>query len=194
MRMVRLLVTGTPGVGKTTIATGLARIYGAAIVGLDEIITPVLKWDPELQTYHVTNENEARKLITERLKTLNSYIIDTVAVNLIDASLIDWCIVLRLEPTQLMDRLTRRNWPHCKVVENVLAEIVGSSLVMAINMFGRDMVIEVDTTNKNVDEVVNYITNRIAYGRPAVGVVDWLDDVDTNLLISLSKELDMCLS
>jgi len=192
--MVRLLITGTPGVGKTTIATGLARIYGAAIVGLDGIITPVLKWDPELQTYHVTNENEARKLITERLKTLNSYIIDTVAVNLIDASLIDWCIVLRLEPTQLMDRLTRRNWPHCKVVENVLAEIVGSSLVMAINMFGRDRVIEVDTTNKNVDEVINYITNRIAYGRPAVGVVDWLDDVDTNLLISLSKELDTCLS
>ncbi|MFP3297296.1 MAG: AAA family ATPase, partial [Vulcanisaeta sp.] len=160
--MVRLLVTGTPGVGKTTIATGLARIYGATIVGLDEIITPVLKWDPKLQTYHVTNENEARKLITERLKTLNSYIIDTVAVNLIDASLIDWCIVLRLEPTQLMDRLTQRSWPHCKVVENVLAEIVGSSLVMAINMFGRDRVIEVDTTNKNVDEVVNYITNRIA--------------------------------
>jgi adenylate kinase len=194
MRMVRLLVTGTPGVGKTTIATGLARIYGATIVGLDEIITPVLKWDPKLQTYHVTNENEARKLITERLKTLNSYIIDTVAVNLIDASLIDWCVVLRLEPTQLMDRLTRRNWPHCKVVENVLAEIVGSSLVMAINMFGRDRVIEVDTTNKNVDEVVNYITNRIADRRPAVGVVDWLDDVDTNLLISLSKELDICLS
>jgi len=194
MRMVRLLVTGTPGVGKTTIATGLARIYGAAIVGLDEIITPVLKWDPELQTYHVTNENEARKLITERLKTLNSYIIDTVAVNLIDASLIDWCVVLRLEPTQLMDRLTRRNWPHCKVVENVLAEIVGSSLVMAINTFGRDRVIEVDTTNKNVDEVINYITNRIAYGRPAVGIVDWLDDVDTDILINLSKELDACLS
>jgi Predicted nucleotide kinase (related to CMP and AMP kinases) len=194
MRMVRLLVTGTPGVGKTTIATGLARIYGAAIVGLDEIITPVLKWDPKLQTYHVTNENEARKLITERLKTLNSYIIDTVAVNLIDASLIDWCVVLRLEPTQLMDRLTRRNWPHCKVVENVLAEIVGSSLVMAINMFGRDRVIEVDTTNKNVDEVINYITNRIAYGRPAVGIVDWLDDVDTDILINLSKELDACLS
>ncbi|MDT7863747.1 MAG: AAA family ATPase [Vulcanisaeta sp.] len=192
--MVRLLVTGTPGVGKTTIATGLARIYGATIVGLDEIITPVLKWDPKLQTYHVTNENEARKLITERLKTLNSYIIDTVAVNLIDASLIDWCVVLRLEPTQLMDRLTRRNWPHCKVVENVLAEIVGSSLVMAINMFGRDRVIEVDTTNKNVDEVINYITNRIAYGRPAVGIVDWLDDVDTDILINLSKELDACLS
>ncbi|MCG2866692.1 MAG: AAA family ATPase [Vulcanisaeta sp.] len=194
MRMVRLLVTGTPGVGKTTIATGLARIYGATIVGLDEIITPVLKWDPKLQTYHVTNENEARKLITERLKTLNSYIIDTVAVNLIDASLIDWCVVLRLEPTQLMDRLTRRNWPHCKVVENVLAEIVGSSLVMAINTFGRDRVIEVDTTNKNVDEVINYITNRIAYGRPAVGIVDWLDDVDTDILINLSKELDACLS
>ncbi|MCG2865127.1 kinase [Vulcanisaeta sp. EB80] len=192
--MVRLLVTGTPGVGKTTIATGLARIYGATIVGLDEIITPVLKWDPKLQTYHVTNENEARKLITERLKTLNSYIIDTVAVNLIDASLIDWCVVLRLEPTQLMDRLTRRNWPHCKVVENVLAEIVGSSLVMAINTFGRDRVIEVDTTNKNVDEVINYITNRIAYGRPAVGIVDWLDDVDTDILINLSKELDACLS
>lgn len=188
------MVTGTPGVGKTTIATGLARIYGATIVGLDEIITPVLKWDPKLQTYHVTNENEARKLITERLKTLNSYIIDTVAVNLIDASLIDWCVVLRLEPTQLMDRLTRRNWPHCKVVENVLAEIVGSSLVMAINTFGRDRVIEVDTTNKNVDEVINYITNRIAYGRPAVGIVDWLDDVDTDILINLSKELDACLS
>jgi len=65
---------------------------------------------------------------------------------------------------------------------------------MAINTFGRDRVIEVDTTNKNVDEVINYITNRIAYGRPAVGIVDWLDDVDTDILINLSKELDACLS
>lgn len=188
-------MTGTPGVGKTTIALELSRIYGAALIKLDELITPTLRWDPELQTYIITNEDYARRLIMERLSSINSqYIIDTIAVNLIDPSLVDWCIVLRLEPTQLMRRLIARGWPRCKIVENVLAEVVGSSLTMAINTFGEDKIIEVDTTNKDVESIVKYIVDKLREGRPIIGVVDWLNTVDTEFLVNLSKEIDNCIT
>ena len=192
--MVRLVITGTPGVGKTTVAIELSKTYNAPVVDINEIIRPVLKWDPELQTSFVIDEAKARELISENLGGVGSYIIDTVAINLIDKSLIDWCIVLRLDPRQVMNRLLRRNWPRCKVVENVLAEVVGSPLSLAIDVFGRDRVIEVDTTNKGVHEVVNHIVNQLTVGVPIIGVVDWLDTLDTNLVLSLSKELDECLA
>ncbi len=188
-------MTGTPGVGKTTIALELSRIYGAALIKLDELITPTLKWDPELQTYIITNEDYARRLIMERLSSIHSqYVIDTIAVNLIDPSLVDWCIVLRLEPTQLMRRLIARGWRYCKIVENVLAEVVGSSLTMAINTFGEDKIIEVDTTNKDVESIVKYIVDKLREGRPIIGVVDWLNTVDTEFLVNLSKEIDNCIT
>ena len=188
-------MTGTPGVGKTTIALELSRIYGATLIRLDELITPTLKWDPELQTYIVTNEDYARRLIMERLSSINSqYVIDTVAVNLIDPSLVDWCIVLRLEPTQLMRRLVARGWPHCKIVENILAEVVGSSLIMAINAFGEDKIIEVDVTNKDVELIIKYIVDKLREGKSIVGVVDWLSTVDTEFLVNLSKEVSKCVT
>ncbi|WP_054857683.1 hypothetical protein [Vulcanisaeta sp. JCM 16159] len=127
-----------------------------------------------------------------RLSDLGSYIIDTVAINLIDKALIDWCIVLRLNPTELMRRLITRNWPRCKVIENVLAEVVGSSLSMAIDLFGKDKVIEVDTTGKSVQEIVKYVIDHVLKGDPINGVVDWLDILDTGFLVGLDKELDEC--
>ncbi len=91
-----------------------------------------------------------------------------------------------------MRRLLMRNWPRCKVVENVLAEVVGSSLSMAIDLFGRDKVIEVDTTGRDVQDIVKYIVNHVSSGNGVIGVVDWLDLLDTDFLISLSREMDEC--
>ena len=190
--MVRLLITGSPGVGKTTVAMELSKALNVALININEVIRPLLKWDPGLSTNYVTDVEKARELIKGRLSGLNSYIIDTVAINLIDRELIDWCIVLRLNPVELMRRLLSRNWPRCKVVENVLAEVVGSSLSMAIDLFGKDRVIEVDTTNRGVQDIVKYIISHVSSGNGVVGVVDWLEVLDTDFLISLSRELDEC--
>ena len=190
--MVRLLITGSPGVGKTTVALELSKVFNVMLIDINKVIKPLLKWDPSLFTNYVTDEKKARELVTSKLSGLDSYIIDTVAINLIDRELIDWCIVLRLNPVELMRRLLSRNWPRCKVVENVLAEVVGSSLSMAIDLFGKDRVIEVDTTNRGVQDIVKYIISHVSSGNGVVGVVDWLDVLDTDFLISLSRELDEC--
>ena len=190
--MVRLLITGSPGVGKTTVAIELSKRLNAVLIDINEVIKPLLKWDPDLSTNYVTDEKRARELIRDRLSGLGSYIIDTVAINLIDRELIDWCIVLRLNPVDLMRRLLMRAWPRCKVIENVLAEVVGSSLSMAIDLFGKDKVVEIDTTGKDVQDIIKYITNYILSGNGVVGVVDWLDVLDTDFLVSLSRELDKC--
>ncbi|MGC9153523.1 MAG: adenylate kinase family protein [Vulcanisaeta sp.] len=192
--MVRLVITGSPGVGKTTIAMRLSKVYGAPLIDLYDVLRPILKWDPDLQTNYVIDEGKARELINRELMGLDSYIIDTVAIDLLDRSLIDWCIVLRLNPVQLMNRLMLRGWPYCKVVENVLAEIVGSSVSMALNVFGRDKVLEIDTTNRGVDDIINNIVSLVNSGKPMIGVVDWLDVLDTDFLVRLSNEMSRCLA
>lgn len=190
--MVRILITGSPGVGKTTIAVELSKIFHAALIDINGLIKPLLRWDPALSTNYVIDEEEARELITRKLSGLSSYIIDTVAVNLVNGELIDWCIVLRLNPIELMRRLSLRNWPRCKVIENVLSEVVGSSLSMAIEAFGRDRVIEVDTTGRGVQDITKYIVDHVLSGDATVGVVDWLEVLDTDFLINLSREMDEC--
>ncbi|WP_243679126.1 hypothetical protein [Vulcanisaeta distributa] len=65
---------------------------------------------------------------------------------------------------------------------------------MAIDLFGKDRVIEVDTTGKDVQDIVKYIINHVLSGNGVIGVVDWLDALDTDFLIGLSKEMDECVA
>lgn len=61
--MVRLLITGSPGVGKTTVAMELSKALNATLININEVIRPLLKWDPGLSTNYVIDEKRARELI-----------------------------------------------------------------------------------------------------------------------------------
>ncbi len=82
--MVRLLITGSPGVGKTTVAVELSKVFNTVLVDINDVIKPpLLRWDPKLLTNYVIDEGKARELIAKKLSGLQSYIIDTVAINLL---------------------------------------------------------------------------------------------------------------
>lgn len=190
---MRLLITGTPGTGKTTLAHGLSAVLGIPIVKVEEFISDYLKWDPELNTNYIIDAEGASKKLNKKLSELNSYIVDTVALDLIDASLIDWCIVLRLDPKVLLNRLMQRGWPWCKVVENVFSEILGVSLSSCISKFSYERVIEVNTTGKSPEQLMEDILMMLSYGKPIINVVDWLEMLDTEFLLKIEGELDSCL-
>ncbi|WP_243668409.1 AAA family ATPase [Vulcanisaeta sp. JCM 16161] len=42
--MVRLLITGSPGVGKTTVAMELSKALNAVLIDINDIIRPLLRW------------------------------------------------------------------------------------------------------------------------------------------------------
>ncbi len=94
----------------------------------------------------------------------------------------DVAIVLRLSPGELGMRLKGRGYREAKISENVEAEAIDVILVEAIEWCGCDMVYEIDTTGKTVEEVAETIRKILdAIGRGIAveghepGSVDWVD-------------------
>jgi len=89
----------------------------------------------------------------------------------------DVVIVLRAHPRLVAERLKDRGYSRKKLAENVEAELIDVILVEALEE--NERVIEVDTTGKTPEEVVDEIIDLIERGvKKRVGIVDWSDAYD----------------
>ncbi len=188
---MRLVVTGTPGTGKTTIAQRLAEALRLKYVNLNEelIKRGVCRYNPDIASYEIVDIEKAESIIDNIIISHENAVFDTLIIELVNPNLIDWVIVLRLNPYYLFDRLKReRKWRGKKLCENVLAEILDYFLIEAIGSVGKGKVIEIDTTGKSIDEVLHEIIYCINTKKSQCGIVDWLSLVDPEFLI----KLDLC--
>ncbi len=192
---LRIVVTGTPGVGKTTIAKELAARLGLEYVNLNEelIKSGVCRYNSELATYEITNIDEAVNILDSIVESHSRAVFDTLLVELLNPDLVDLVVVLRLDPLELYRRLrSRRGWTGRKLCENVLAEILDYFLIRAVENFGEDSVLEIDTTGRTIEDVVNEIVRFLEVKdnrrERRVGIVSWLEKVSPDFLVCL----DMC--
>ena len=90
---------------------------------------------------------------------------------------VDLIVVLRCRPSVLATRLGERGYSEDKVNENVEAEALDVILIEAVET-GKQ-VLEVDTTNKGVPEVVVAMEEILAGEREkyAIGHIDWSEEV-----------------
>ena len=90
---------------------------------------------------------------------------------------VDLIVVLRCRPSVLAARLAERKYPKAKVQENVEAEALDVILIEAAET-GRPL-LEIDTTDKSVDEVVEAMEEILAGEREkyAIGHIDWSEEV-----------------
>ncbi len=186
---MRILITGTPGTGKTCIGLELSRRLNYEYINLNEILvrSGVCKYNPDIDTHEIADTDRAIEIIDSVLSR-DDIVVDTLVISLIKPEDIDKVVVLRLNPKILLERLRLRGWRGRKLCENVLAEILDYFLVESINIFGEDKVIEIDTSNKSINEVVNEIIKLLSSSRPRLGAVSWLSSVDSDFLV----KLDMC--
>lgn len=139
-----ILVTGTPGSGKTTVAHGIAKYFGYEyiligehkeyIVGLEGGVKIVdvdkmIKWIKEKQ-----NNSE---------KTL---VIDSHISHHYPKELTRICFVIRCDPLELKGRLVERGYSKEKIDTNLEAEAMDLILQEAI-MEGH-VIHEINTTHK----------------------------------------------
>jgi len=175
-----IVVTGTPGVGKSQFSHLLAKKTGAihvdvGKVALDERFT--LGKDPLRQTKIADIEKISTwigKIIRESRKDV---IVDGhYASAIVPKEHVRLAIVLRCEPSELLKRLKRKKFPKKKALENVAAEILDSCLIDTMQSFGRRKVCEIDTTGKALNLIVSEALTLL--GRRScrcVGKVNWLD-------------------
>jgi adenylate kinase len=176
---VALVIAGTPGVGKTSVAQRLSQRTGRRYLNLANLIVEnqlYAGFDEERKAY-VVDTRRCREYLSQVLTCRE--VLDTHVVEAVPPSKVSQVFVLRLNPIQLRERLRARGYPERKIQENVEAEVLGVVLVDAVNHFGEERVCEVDTTGLSVDEVVQVILDALAREeimknlRP--GSVDWLE-------------------
>nr|KJR74217.1 MAG: adenylate kinase [Thermoproteus sp. AZ2] len=169
---MRILITGTPGVGKTTICRLLAARLGVKCIGVAELLagTRFTKWDPYSMTYDVVDVEGAREMLREVL--VGDHVVETHAVELLPSR--DYsAFVLRKRPDVLLRDLSARPWPRHKILDNVWAEVLDHVYVKARELFAE--VHQIDVTHRRPEDVVAVIEACALHRQCVDEEVDWLE-------------------
>ncbi|MCD6301280.1 MAG: adenylate kinase family protein [Staphylothermus sp.] len=174
-----IVITGTPGTGKTSVARALAKLLGVKHIDLSSYAIEkgfITEYDAERHTYVIDEERLVKKIVMIIKNTPGYVIIDTHYPEIIPCELIEYVFVLRTHPRVLEERLRNKGWPDRKVKENVMAEILSVVLSNILNACSNVEVYEIDTTNRDPVEVAEEILGIIkGVKKPSSRIkIDWL--------------------
>ncbi len=177
-----IVVTGSPGVGKTYISMRISKLYGFRYVSVNNIIINnklYSGYDEDRDSY-IVDLDRAREFLANRF-SWDGVVLEGHTAHLVAPSeYVDLCIVLRLDPYILFDRLVSRGYDRGKALENVQAEILDIVYREALDAYGSDSVISIDISGgySKVLCAVDWLLGRC--GKPDSDYVDWLGLVSEN--------------
>jgi len=122
-----IIITGTPGTGKTTLAKQLAKELNFHYLDVNKII----KEHNISEGYDIKRDTEivdTRKMNIVLIKEINNHknkgmIIDSHLSHYLPNRYVDVCIVTKCELKELETRLRKKNYSRAKVKENLDSEI-----------------------------------------------------------------------
>lgn len=171
-----IVVSGTPGTGKTLLAKKLAEKLGACYVNLSSIVIEkklYTEYDARRNTY-VVDEEKVREYLRRLTRDCELIVVDSHYGEIAPRELVDKVIVLRLDPIELEKRLKKREWRWEKIKENIQAEILGVCTVNAVEEQGEEKVFEINATGKALDEILkealDIVEGRVKEKKP---FIDW---------------------
>jgi len=178
-----ILVTGTPGVGKTTISHKLASKLDALHIGITELVKKqklITSVDEDRRTLIADTEKVSKQLQEILAKTEGSIIIEGhYAVDVVPKKDVNTVFVLRRDPRELKDALEKRGYEEKKLWENLAAEILDVCLWDALSACGSDKVCEIDVSGKTVEAVVEEMMLVLEKRKDCrFGIVDWLGKLE----------------
>ncbi|MCJ1260214.1 factor activating pos9 [Lobaria immixta] len=160
-----IIVTGTPGVGKTSHCALLAQNTGLTHMSINQTVKERGchdGWDEEFQSW-IVDEDKLLDSIEDEVKQ-GGYIIDWHSCDLFPRRWIDLVVVLRTNSTKLYDRLEARRYPEQKLQENLDSEIMQVLLEEARQSYDEDIIVELESNEphdieSNVDRIEIWIEN-----------------------------------
>jgi len=147
--MRALIVTGTPGTGKTTVAKECAKRFGLKYLDVNKVIKEqglAERYDKR-RACNVVDTDRLNQVLVEQIeKSKKRIIIDSHLSHYLPKESVRLCIVTKCSIIELKKRLEKRGYTKSKIRENLDAEIFDVCLVEAEEM-GHDIII-LDTVQR----------------------------------------------
>jgi len=166
-------ITGTPGTGKSSISQEL-RSRGHYVVSLTSTFNPyILEMDTKRDTLIIDEE-----LWASEFARVEGFVEGHLA-HLLACDLI---VVLRCRPDVLAQRLRGRGYMEEKVRENVEAEALDVTLIETLEVYQKNQVLEIDTTEQDVSGCAGMIEKFVRGEVPSsFGSIDWSEYLGVTL-------------
>jgi adenylate kinase len=158
--MAAVIITGTPGTGKTTVSKIVSKTLKSQLIALNELIIQkhLYNGHDDKKGYKIVDMDALASEINLILKSTDKQLIieGHLAHDLGATDQVETVIVLRTRPSVLRKRLNKREWSDSKIQENIEAEALDLCTFEAVEIHG-DKVHELDTSDLDVDEVTEII-------------------------------------
>ncbi len=168
-----VVITGTPGAGKSTVGRELALLLGYGLLDLDGILEKegVLRFDDERNVPVIDLEVARRRIAGMSGRRI---VVTTLHPDAADRLEPEAVVILRCDPLILRYRLESRGYPRRKIVENLEAEIIGYLTSLSVETFGANRILEVETSRGSPREVAAEIARRVNSGGVWGPSISWL--------------------
>jgi adenylate kinase len=178
-----ILISGTPGTGKTTLAMELAKIIKYKFIDMGELATSehiYLKVDAKRNTKIIDERKLAKRLEKEIIANGGKVVASGHYAEILNPRLVERVIVLRTHPDELRRRLSQRGWSAEKIQENLEAEILGVCSSNVLTRYGKERVHEIDTTKLSPNDTLRIALDIIKSKDEiyAVGSINWLAELE----------------
>ncbi|KAI9594265.1 AAA domain-containing protein [Syncephalis fuscata] len=143
-----ILITGTPGTGKTTLSELVALALDYKHINASELVKEQSLhdgYDEEFDTY-ILNDDKLCDALEESLGAASGgYIVDFHSCDVFPERWFDLVVVLRVDNTVIYDRLEERGYSQHKISENVECEIMQVVLEEARESYKEEIVVDLQS-------------------------------------------------
>ena len=172
-----IVITGTPGTGKTTVSRQLADQIGASYLPLTQLVIDKRLHEAidHRRRTRIVDLRRTRAFLANSLSTDRKLmVIDSHIPDAIPREYVRKILVLRCHARILEARLRRKGWGPLKIKENVLAEILDSCYVAATSYYGPRRIAQLETSEFSVRKCIAR-AKRIVMKKPyRTATVDWI--------------------
>ena len=177
---MKIILSGTPGVGKHTIATTLSSLFDkVTIVDINKIILSEGLLIPSQRGNHDVDIQKSLDFLTlllSKKEYQDSIIVGHLAPYVIDPLLVDLAVILRRSPYELRKIYEDRAYSQTKISDNIVAEILGIVSYDALKNFEFSKLSELEIATSvlpslSAQKIVNMYTDK---KQRSFGNIDWL--------------------
>jgi len=181
-----VVISGTPGTGKTSVSKNLLKHLNAKVITLNELVISknlIIDYDNIRETSIIDDE----KLVSfvsdliehDKKRNFDYLIIEGHFTDMVPDKFIDYAFILRCDPDELFNRLRNRGYKDKKIIENIQSEILGNCVSYFENKDIKSSLLEIDTTDLDIESVTKIIVDIIIEEKNIsnyhVGKIDWLE-------------------